>query len=60
MRRSLRSWLWRVPIEQEVEEELAFHLEMRRREGKPVDAAEVERVRRAASRSRERETGRCD
>ena len=33
MRRSLRSWLWRVPIEQEVEEELALHAEMRRREG---------------------------
>jgi putative ABC transport system permease protein len=32
MRRSFRSWLWRVPIEQEVEEELAFHLEMRTRE----------------------------
>ena len=26
MKRSLRSWLWRVPIDQEVEEELAFHL----------------------------------
>src|SRR5687767_9635828 len=58
MRRSLRSWLWRVPIEQEVEEELAFHLEMRRREGKPVDAAEVERVRRVCleiARKRDRE-----
>jgi putative ABC transport system permease protein len=32
MKRSLRSWLWRVPVEQEVEEELAFHLEMRTRE----------------------------
>ena len=32
MRRSLRSWLWRVPIAQEVEEEIAFHLEMRMRE----------------------------
>lgn len=32
MRRSLRSWLWRVPVDQEVEEELAFHLEMRTRE----------------------------
>jgi predicted permease len=32
MRRSLRSWLWRVPLEQEVDEELAFHLEMRTRE----------------------------
>ena len=32
MTRSLRSWLWRVPLEQEVDEELAFHLEMRTRE----------------------------
>ncbi len=32
MRRSLRSWLWRVPLDQEVDEELAFHLEMRIRE----------------------------
>jgi predicted permease len=32
MKRSLRSWLWRVPIDQEVDEELAFHLEMRTRE----------------------------
>jgi predicted permease len=32
MKRSLRSWLWRVPLDQEVDEELAFHLEMRTRE----------------------------
>jgi putative ABC transport system permease protein len=32
MKRSLRSWLWRVPVDQEVDEELAFHLEMRTRE----------------------------
>ena len=32
MKRSLRSWLWRVPLEQEVDEELAFHVEMRTRE----------------------------
>ena len=32
MKRSLRSWLWRVPLEQEVGEELAFHIEMRTRE----------------------------
>ena len=32
MRRSLRSWLWRVPVEQEVDEELAFHVEMRTRD----------------------------
>jgi len=32
MRRSLRSWLWRVSIHQEVDEEIAFHIEMRTRE----------------------------
>jgi putative ABC transport system permease protein len=32
MRRSLRSWLWRIPVDQEVEEELALHVEMRTRE----------------------------
>ena len=32
MKRSLRSWLWRVPLDQEVDEELAFHIELRTRE----------------------------
>jgi putative ABC transport system permease protein len=32
MKRSLRSWLWRVSIHQEVDEEIAFHIEMRTRE----------------------------
>ncbi len=32
MKRSLRSWLWRVPLDREVDEELAFHIEMRTRE----------------------------
>jgi len=32
MKRSLRSWLWRVPRDQEVQEEIAFHVEMRTRE----------------------------
>jgi putative ABC transport system permease protein len=32
MKRSLRSWLWREPLEREVDEELALHLEMRTRE----------------------------
>jgi len=32
MRRLLRSWLWRVPVTREVDEELALHLEMRTRE----------------------------
>ena len=53
MKRSLRSWLWRVPIDQEVEEELALHVEMRRREGKPIDPADVERAGRPAWRSPE-------
>src|SRR5687767_638229 len=32
LKRSLRSWLWRVPVDAEVDEELAFHIEMRTRE----------------------------
>jgi putative ABC transport system permease protein len=32
MKRSLRSWLWRVDVTREVDEEIAFHVEMRTRE----------------------------
>ena len=32
MKRSLRSWLWRVSIHQEMDEEIALHIEMRTRE----------------------------
>ncbi|HKE85633.1 MAG TPA: ABC transporter permease [Vicinamibacterales bacterium] len=32
MKQSLRSWLWRVPLDQEVDDEIAFHIEMRTRE----------------------------
>jgi len=32
IRQSLRSWLWRVSIDEEVDEEIAFHIEMRTRE----------------------------
>jgi len=32
VKRSLRSWLWRVPLDQEVDEELALHIELRTRE----------------------------
>ncbi len=32
MKRSLRSWLWRIPIDQEIDEELSLHVEMRTRE----------------------------
>src|SRR6188474_943645 len=30
--KSLRSWLWRIPLDQEIDEELALHIEMRTRE----------------------------
>jgi predicted permease len=50
MRRSLRSWLWRVPLEEEVDEELAFHIEMRTRaliaQGMDPDAARDAAMRR--------------
>ena len=32
MKRSLRSWLWRVPVEQEIDEELDLHVEIKTRE----------------------------
>jgi putative ABC transport system permease protein len=32
MKLSLRSWIWRVPLDQEVDEELELHLELRTRE----------------------------
>jgi len=32
MKRSLRAWLWRVPLDQEIEEEIDLHVEMRTRE----------------------------
>ena len=42
MRRSLRSWLWQVSLDQEVDDELAFHVEMRTRE--LVDRGVDERI----------------
>ena len=43
MRRSLRSWLWRVPLDQEFDEEIALHIEMRTREliAEGLDPAEA-------------------
>jgi predicted permease len=32
MKRSLRSWLWRIPIDRDVDEEIALHVELRTRE----------------------------
>ena len=32
LKRSLRSWLWRIPVRDEVDEELDLHIEMRTRE----------------------------
>ena len=53
MRRTLRSWLWRVPLEEEVGDELAFHVEMRTREliagGMAPDAARREALRRVGN-----------
>ena len=50
MRHSLRSWLWRVPLEQEFDEEIALHVEMRTREliesGMDAVAARAEALRR--------------
>lgn len=50
MRRLLRSWLWRVPVKQEVDEEIALHLELRARElvagGMNPEAARREAARR--------------
>ncbi len=50
MRRSLRSWLWRVPLEDEVDQELAFHVEMRTRELIAEGVEPSEARRRAVSR----------
>ena len=46
MKRSLRSWLWRVPLEQEIDEEVSFHVEMRTRElvGQGMDPASARRA----------------
>ncbi len=32
MKRSLRSWLWRVPLDREFDEEIELHIDMRTRE----------------------------
>jgi putative ABC transport system permease protein len=32
MKRSLRSWLWRIPLDREFDEEIALHIDMRTRE----------------------------
>ena len=50
MKRSLRSWLWRLPIDQEIDEELALHVEIRTREliarGMDPTAAREQAIRR--------------
>ncbi|HYE86056.1 MAG TPA: ABC transporter permease [Vicinamibacterales bacterium] len=49
LRRRLRSLIWRVPVEQEVRDELAHHLELRTQEliGRGVDPSEARRQARA-------------
>ena len=60
MKRSLRSWLWRVPLDQEVDEEIAFHVEMRTRElierGMDPDRARETAVRRMGDMARVKRT----
>jgi predicted permease len=50
MRQRLRSLLWRIPVEDEVREELALHVELRTRDlvagGMAPDAARAEAIRR--------------
>ena len=54
MKRSLRSWLWRVPLEQEFDEEIELHIEMRTREliERGMDPAD-------GARGGDQEDGRC-
>jgi len=55
-RRSLRSWLWRVPVDQEVRDELSHHLELLTRDlvegGLPPAAARAEAERRMGDAAR--------
>ena len=56
MKRSLRSWLWRVPLDQEFDEEIALHIEMRTREliagGRDPAEARAEAIRKMGNVSR--------
>ena len=56
MKRSLRSWLWRIDITQEVDEEIAFHIDMRTRE--LVDKGMDPRIAREMVLARVGDTGR--
>ena len=73
MKKSLRSWLWRVPVDQEVTDEIALHVELRTRElirgGMDPDRRASSRSsgwatspssRKPASTSEESETEACD
>jgi putative ABC transport system permease protein len=60
MMRSLRSWLWRIPLEDEIDEELALHVEMRTRElierGRDPQAARELAIRRLGDVARVKRT----
>jgi putative ABC transport system permease protein len=60
MKPSLRSWIWRVPLDQEVDEELALHIELRTRElvgrGMDAEAARAVALRRMGDVTRVRRT----
>jgi putative ABC transport system permease protein len=46
MKRSLRSWLWRIPLDREFDEETELHIDMRTREliGQGVDPATAREI----------------
>jgi hypothetical protein len=50
-----------VPVGDEVDQELALHVETRRREGKPLDAEmqRVHRARLAIAKGKDRQAGAC-
>ena len=60
MKRSLRSWLWRVDITQEVDEEIAFHIEMRTRELVDKGARPEDRARDGARANRRCRSAQAD
>ena len=60
MRPSLRSWIWRVPLDQEVDEELDLHIELRRQSLKPIDAPSLRRLTNLVIARRGESTGEAD
>ena len=60
MKRPARSWFWKIPVEQEIDEEIAFHLDMHTRDliasGMPAKAAREKALQRLGDLYRLRRT----